>query len=154
MANRQAAIAKVGKAVHRACTNETAAHAMIEAIAAMLDFTTAKTKVVKVEKPPLPFGPQHIFDKFEAELSDRVQLRPYDKSSFGRLGRALQRMSKLEAGDLDLVVSWITSGGLDSWPTQITWAHVVRHFTSWVTYARAWQEKVACQTTGGQESWR
>lgn len=155
---RQLAIAKVGKAIHRACSNETAAHAMIEAVAAMLDFAITKpTKIVKVPAIPLPFGPQAIFDRFEADLADRVQLRPYDKRTFGQLGKALQRLSKLEPGDLDLVVSWVTSGGLDSWPTQITWTHVCRHFTSWVTYARAWDEKVrngSCQTASGAEAWR
>jgi hypothetical protein len=156
---RQAAIAKVGKAIHRAHQNETAAHAMIEAIAAMIDFAITKpTKVVKVPVAPLPFGPQAIFDRFEAEFPpELVQLRPYDKSSFGQLGKALQRMSKLELGDLDLVIAWIHSGGLNSWPTHVTWKHVCRHFTSWVNYARGWDEKVrngSCQTASGSDAWR
>jgi hypothetical protein len=149
----------IGTFEHSKATN---AKAIIEAVAAMIDYATAKPG----QKPrvprdkdtiaKLPFGPRAVFDALEQSCSDVIQMRPYDSLSFGRLGKAMCGIQGLEADDLVRVVSWINSGGLATWPNQVTWSHVCRHLPNWIAYARAWEQKGAQgqQMTPGGELWR
>jgi hypothetical protein len=133
---------------------------VVSAVAEMLEVAVAKPRSAKREKPDLsklPFGPGKVFEALEAACADIIQLRPYETSSFGRLGRAMAGIQGLELADLDRVTAWIQSGGLASWPVTVTWAHVVKHFANWVGYARAWEAKggqAAAQGPLGADAWR
>jgi len=120
-------------------------HRLVRAFAAMIHMTVdkqrPKQKKERVELDKLPYGPGDVFKKFEEYCSEIIQLYPYEKGSFGRLGRVLTTIQGLEEADLDRVTQWVQSGGLATWPTQVTWNHVVKHYSTWVGYARAWEAK-------------
>ncbi len=139
----------------------TPAKSMIKAIAVMIAVATQR-KPGKVAGAPipvdlLPYGPGAVFDSFEKHCGDIIQMRPYDVSSFGRLGRAMGRIAGLEVADLERVTGWVQSGGLKSWTIQPTWHHVTKNYPNWVAYARAWDAKGGSTATGGpdgSDSWR
>ena len=133
-------------------------HRLVAAIAAMLNVAIASPRDKrKPDKPELPYGPGDVFKALEDHCSDIVQLRPYNTNTFGQLGRQMGQIAGLEKADLERVTSWIQSGGLNSWPTKCTWNHVVKHYSTWVAYARALEEGGGQLTQGagsGSESWR
>lgn len=161
---RRENLIKLGIDTHtQAIRQRRASHALIESIAAMIDYATAKPparpKVARDKNAvaKLPFGPGDVFKRLEESCSDVIQMRPYEAQSFGRLGRALCGVQGLEHDDLELVASWIQSGGLATWPIQVCWNHVVRHFCSaWIPAARSWQAKGGTNNplAIGAEAWR
>ena len=104
----------------------------------------------------LPYSPGQVFEELEKHCSDVIQLRPYETASFGRLGKSMAGIVGLELADLHRVTSWIQSGALAWWTQTITWSHVVRHYPTWVGYARRWECEGggAVQEHYGHDSWR
>jgi hypothetical protein len=162
-ATRLERLVKLGIATHQeAIRQKRASHSMIEAIAAMIDFATAKPAArPKVPRDAgtiakLPFGPGDVFKRLEETCADIIQLRPYEAQSFGRLGRALCGVQGLETDDLERVASWIQSGGLATWPNKVVWNHVCRHFPTWIAYARSWEANGGSANPAalGSEAWR
>jgi hypothetical protein len=160
---RLEALTKLGINTHaHAIKQHRASHSLIEAIAAMIDFATApKAARPKIPRDKdtiakLPFGPGAVFERLEQTCSDVIQMRPYDSLSFGRLGKSMCGIQGLELDDLERVASWIQSGGLATWPSKVVWNHVVRHFSTWVAYARAWEEAGGQNTPAslGADAWR
>lgn len=138
--SRRRRLAETGwKAFERMGAENTNSKRLVAALAAMLDEALPPTR--KKQKSPLdetvlPFTPKQVYDELEKHCADIIELKPYQQSSFGVLGRSLKRCQGLDAGDLSTVVGWIQSGGLSSWPTTPTWAHVTKHFVNWVAQAR------------------
>lgn len=139
----------------------TPAKSMIKAIAVMLAAATQRpsrqTRGVPIPVESLPFGPGAVFDSFEKHCADIIQLRPYETNTFGRLGRNLGLIAGLEVADLERVTAWVQSGGLNGWPAQPTWRHVVNNYANWVAYARAWHAKGGSLASGGldgSDAWR
>ncbi len=131
---------------------------LVRAVAKMIDLAVRRPRERKppVDNSKLPYSPGEVFELLETHCSDVVQLRPYEKSSFARLGRTMVGIAGLERADLERVTAWIQSGGLSWWTTQVTWMHVVKHYATWVGYARAWESKGggAVQAHHGSDSWR
>jgi hypothetical protein len=132
---------------------------LVRAFAAMLDLAVRTSRPAKAKKEaapsePMPYGPKEVFDGFDRHCGHIIQLRPYDASTFGRLGQLMKRIKGLELDDCDRVVAWVQSGGLSTWPNQVTWTHVVRHYANWVAYARAWAEKGGAALSRGADEWR
>lgn len=129
---------------------------VILGLAAMLDDIYPKPKQgsnTRLDLSSLPFGPGELYAELEKHCDDKLQLRPYDKSSFGRLGRVMKNIQGLEREDLDRVIGWIQSGGLASWSMRPTWNHVCKHFGNWVGYARAWDNGPKSPDSG-MDAWR
>jgi hypothetical protein len=130
---------------------------LVKVLAAMLVEAVGRTdrgkKKNRVDLEKLPFGPKDVFEQLEQHCAEVIQMRPYEATSFGRLGRILQGIGGLEREDLDRVTAWVQSGGLSSWPVQVTWTHVVKHFSSWVQYARAWENRTGGAGSPG-DAWR
>jgi hypothetical protein len=140
----------------------TPAKSMIKAFAAMIAEAIRRPsaeapKAKRVDLTKLPYGPGEVFDELERQCADIIQLRPYEVTSFGRLGKAMARIQGLEKDDLYRVSSWIAAGGLKTWTITPTWNHVVKHYPNWVMYARNWEAKGGSLASGGlngADSWR
>lgn len=124
-------------------------------LAVMLDalYPTPKRKPKRTEPIAGAITPKALFDALEASCGDVIQLRPYSPGSFGRLGKELAACRDIEAGDLERLVAWINSGGLGTWPTKVTWAHVCKHWLSWIAQARAWEAK-SVSSTPATSDWK
>jgi hypothetical protein len=99
----------------------------------------AKKHAPPVDLSGLPYSPGAVYEDLLKHCPEKIQLEPYEKNSFGRLGKTMLDIAGLEEADLHRVTAWIQSGGLNWWTIKPNWSHVVRHYASWVTYARAWE---------------
>lgn len=116
-------------------------------LAAMLDAAfpaqaaPVKRAVKGTERLTMPFTPTQLFDTLEAGCGERLNLRPYDGSTFAMLARKLAKCGSLTAEDPTTLVAWINAGNLDFWESKPTWNHVCKHVTNWIAQARAWEAK-------------
>lgn len=125
-------------------------------LAAMLD-AALPPSYAKPKPAPLnlAFTPSQLFDALEAGCSDRLNLRPYNSSTFARLAKDLAKTPGLEEADLERLVGWINSGALGFWSSKPTWSHVCRHVTNWIAQARTWEANGGQGATElGGEAWR
>jgi hypothetical protein len=97
---------------------------------------TAKVKKEAQDKPKLPFGPGELYDACLQRVPHIIACVPYNKTWFGRLGKALQNTDGLREDDLETFVSWVENDGLD-WFHNCTFAHVIKHWDGWIVKARA-----------------
>lgn len=125
-------------------------------MAAMLDAALPKSYVKDKPALAMAFTPRQLFDALEQGCSDRLNLRPFNSSSFARLAKQLSSTSGLEEADLERLVGWINSGALGFWSSKPTWSHVCKHVTDWVAKARAWEAEGGHggATELGSEAWR
>ena len=131
-------------------------------LAAMLDaafpepIAPVKSKAVKAPLD-LPFTPSQLFDALEAGCGERLNLRPYDGSTFAQLARKLAKCGGLQATDPETLVAWINSGALSFWESKPTWNHVCKHVTNWIAQARAWEARgghAGASELLGADDWR
>ena len=115
---------------------------MLGAIAVMLDAAVKQPKVTRKKKDAvvLPFTLEVFYETLKDECSGHLNIDTYTGSSFGRLGKTLKAISPpIEEKDLDLLVSWIQSGGVDFWNEPPTWNHLIRNIVTWIAKAREYE---------------
>lgn len=114
--------------------------AVLHGVAAMLALAERrrKPKPAPPEKLKLPFTSTKLFN----ELHERgiANFETYDKGSFGRLNKALARVSGIEYEDLNKLLDFIEGvivPFLRSKGTELTWDLCVRRTPTWIEKARA-----------------
>jgi hypothetical protein len=98
-----------------------------------------RKRAKKAESPKLAFSPQELH---QALLNDcpAVNVSTYDKTSFGKLGKILQRVNDLTRQDLDSLVGWLNDGGVEWWNRKPVWDNVIDNIVKWIATAREWAE--------------
>lgn len=110
---------------------------MCRAIAAMLaEATKPAKKATKPKGPKLPFGPGELYELVLERVPDKVACEPYDKRWFARLGKELQSIKDLRREDMESIVSYIESGGINYF-RNASFSHLIKHFSTWLPLARA-----------------
>lgn len=111
----------------------------------MLDVaTTPKAKKAKPDGyEKLPISPAEIIARFKDEVGDKVLCNPVLGAWYGRLGGVLKGFEpKFTPDDLEIMLAWIKTGGLDSWPNGApTFENAIYQFAKWTNYSRAWKAK-------------
>ncbi len=102
----------------------------------MLAEALKKETKVKPEQA-LSVNPGAFYDQVVLECGDLIECVPYSKRWFGMLGKAMQDIQGFEPADVDRVCAWIRNGGLKGWPVKPTFAHLIKHLSTWVMKARA-----------------
>jgi len=126
---------EAGAAVYKG-SPPAAQEKLLKAIALMIcEAAKPASKVKKAEQEPLPFGPGALYELCLNRVPHIIACTPYDKRWFARLGKELQSTEGLEYADMERFVSWVESGGLGFF-TDCTFAHVIKHWTTWLPKAR------------------
>lgn len=116
------------------CKSSDPEERLILAIASMMEYK--KPKAAKKEVT-LAVGPQFVYNTFKAVCPDKLALDGYSSSDFGRLGKLMKTLSPpASPEEVEMVADWINDGGLSFWSNKPTFAHVAKHFGTWLICAR------------------
>lgn len=108
---------------------------IIRAVAAMLPYASGRPRR-KASEPLLPVSPSDVFKAIQATRA--VLCEPVDQRWFGRLGGLLKNV-RVEVGDIEVLVAWLTSGGVAGWPQgKPTFTQLLQHLDKWLAFSREW----------------
>lgn len=86
------------------------------------------------EKVTLPFTAADVIARLREQTN--VILDPISGRLIKQLNKLILDTADLKPTDLDLLVCWIKSGGLASFPVDVRFDHVVKFFNQWIGLAR------------------
>jgi len=115
--------------------------AYLQAMAAMIEAATnPKSKAKAKTQPKLAFTPQQVYNYLNNNC-EGIDCSHRPASSFGRLGKSLQKNRNIGQEEIETLANWIDAGGLSWRSGKPTWVQFISAFDHWIASALAWQRK-------------